>query len=112
ETLHPNAIDLRLDRLQRTLDRLGWQRPACPVITVAGTNGKGSCLALTARILREAGYRVGHCTSPHRLRYNERIVIDGNEVSDEALVGAFERIDAARGDDTLHFVEYDGRADV
>ena len=55
ETLHPNAIDLGLDRLQRTLDRLGWQRPACPVITVAGTNGKGSCVALTARIVREAG---------------------------------------------------------
>ena len=51
ETLHPNAIDLGLDRLQRTLDRLGWRRPACPVITVAGTNGKGSCVALTARIL-------------------------------------------------------------
>src|SRR6185369_17365054 len=106
ETLHPNAIDLGLDRLQRTLDRLGWQRPACPVITVAGTNGKGSCVALTARILREAGYRAGTFTSPHLLRYNERIVIDGNEVSDEALVGAFERIDAVRGDDILTFFEF------
>jgi dihydrofolate synthase/folylpolyglutamate synthase len=110
ETLHPNAIDLGLDRLQRTLDRLGWRRPACPVITVAGTNGKGSCVALTARILREAGYRVGTFTSPHLLRYNERIVIDGAEVSDDALVGVFERIDAARGADTLTFFEFNAAA--
>ncbi|HTN27554.1 MAG TPA: bifunctional tetrahydrofolate synthase/dihydrofolate synthase, partial [Burkholderiales bacterium] len=110
ETLHPNAIDLGLDRLQRTLDRLGWRRPACPVITVAGTNGKGSCVALTARILNEAGYRVGTFTSPHLLRYNERIVIDGIEVSDAALVAAFERIDAARGEDTLTFFEFNAAA--
>jgi dihydrofolate synthase / folylpolyglutamate synthase len=110
ETLHPNAIDLGLDRLQRTLDRLQWQRPACPVITVAGTNGKGSCVALTARILREAGFRVGTFTSPHLLRYNERIVIDGTEVTDEALVAAFERIDAARGEDTLTFFEFNAAA--
>src|SRR6188474_796276 len=106
ETLHPNAIDLGLDRLQRTLDRLAWQRPACPVITVAGTNGKGSCVALTACILREAGYRVGTFTSPHLLRYNERIVVDGVEVSDAALMSAFERIDAARGEETLTFFEF------
>jgi dihydrofolate synthase/folylpolyglutamate synthase len=110
ETLHPNAIDLGLDRLQRTLDRLKWQRPACPVITVAGTNGKGSCVALTARILNEAGHRVGTFTSPHLLRYNERIVIDGVEVPDEALVAAFERIDAARGEDTLTFFEFNAAA--
>jgi dihydrofolate synthase / folylpolyglutamate synthase len=110
ETLHPSAIDLGLDRLQRTLDRLGWQRPACPVITVAGTNGKGSCVALTARILTEAGYRVGTFTSPHLLRYNERIAIDGVEVSDAALIAVFERIDAARGDDTLTFFEFNAAA--
>ena len=80
EKLHPNAIDLGLERLQRTLDRLGWQRPACPVITVAGTNGKGSCVALTARILAEAGYRVGTFTSPHLLRYNERIAVNGDQI--------------------------------
>jgi dihydrofolate synthase/folylpolyglutamate synthase len=110
ETLHPNAIDLGLDRLQRTLDRLEWQRPACPVITVAGTNGKGSCVALTARILREAGYRIGTFTSPHLLRYNERIHVDGAEVSDETLMAAFERIDAARGEDTLTFFEFNAAA--
>jgi dihydrofolate synthase/folylpolyglutamate synthase len=110
ETLHPNAIDLGLDRLQRTLGRLGWQRPTCPVITVAGTNGKGSCVALTARILGEAGYLVGTFTSPHLLRYNERIAIDGVEVSDEALIAAFGRIDAARGEDTLTFFEFNAAA--
>jgi dihydrofolate synthase / folylpolyglutamate synthase len=110
EKLHPNAIDLGLERLQRTLTRLNWRRPACPVITVAGTNGKGSCVALMARILGEAGHRVGTFTSPHLLRYNERIAVGGVEVSDEALVDAFERIDAARGDDTLTFFEFNAAA--
>ena len=110
EPLHPNVIDLGLDRLQRTLERLEWQCPACPVVTVAGTNGKGSCVALTARILREAGYRIGTFTSPHLLRYNERIHIDGVEVSDETLMAAFERIDAARGADTLTFFEFNAAA--
>lgn len=106
ETLHPSAIDLGLDRMRRTLQRLDWRAPVCPVITVAGTNGKGSTVALTAQILRAAGYRVGTFTSPHLIRYNERIVIDGCEISDASLVAAFERIDAARGDDTLTFFEF------
>jgi dihydrofolate synthase/folylpolyglutamate synthase len=106
EKLHPSAIDLGLDRMRRTLARLGWQEPKCPVITVGGTNGKGSTVALISRILAEAGYRVGTFTSPHLLRYNERIVLDGREISDESLVAAFERIDAARGEDTLTFFEF------
>jgi dihydrofolate synthase/folylpolyglutamate synthase len=106
ETLHPSAIDLGLDRMHRTLQRLQWRQPSCPVITVAGTNGKGSTVALTAQILRAAGYRVGTFTSPHLIRYNERIIIDGREVSDASLVAAFERIDAARGTDTLTFFEF------
>ncbi|WP_116811574.1 bifunctional tetrahydrofolate synthase/dihydrofolate synthase [Steroidobacter cummioxidans] len=106
ETLHPSAIDLGLDRMRRTLQRLSWRQPACPVITVAGTNGKGSTVALTSQILRAAGYRVGTFTSPHLIRYNERIVIDGREVSDASLVAAFERIDAARDSDTLTFFEF------
>ena len=106
ETLHPSTIDLGLDRMRRTLQRLDWRQPACPVITVAGTNGKGSTVALTARILRAAGYRIGTFTSPHLIRYNERIVIDGREISDASLVAAFERIDAARGNDTLTFFEF------
>ncbi|MBL8267379.1 bifunctional tetrahydrofolate synthase/dihydrofolate synthase [Steroidobacter sp.] len=110
ETLHPSAIDLGLDRMHRTLQRLGWQQPKCPVITVAGTNGKGSTVALTSRILRAGGYRVGTFTSPHLIRYNERIVIDGREVSDASLIAAFERIDAARGEDTLTFFEFNSLA--
>ncbi len=106
ETLHPSAIDLGLDRMRRTLERLHWRQPTCPVITVAGTNGKGSTVALTSQILRAAGYRVGTFTSPHLIRYNERIVIDGREVSDASLVAAFERIDAARASDTLTFFEF------
>jgi dihydrofolate synthase/folylpolyglutamate synthase len=106
ETLHPNAIDLGLDRLRRTLDRLEWRRPACPVITVGGTNGKGSIVAMTSAILGAAGYRVGTFTSPHLLRYNERITIAGREVSDASLIAAFERIDDARGSDTLTFFEF------
>jgi dihydrofolate synthase / folylpolyglutamate synthase len=106
ETLHPSVIDLGLDRMHRTLQRLQWRQPSCPVITVAGTNGKGSTVALTSQILRAAGYRVGTFTSPHLIRYSERIVIDGREVSDASLVAAFERIDAARGADTLTFFEF------
>ncbi|HEY6643579.1 bifunctional tetrahydrofolate synthase/dihydrofolate synthase [Povalibacter sp.] len=110
QTLHPSAIDLGLARLNRTLARLGWQRPDCPVITVAGTNGKGSSVALLNRILGEAGCRVGTFTSPHLLRYNERIVIADREVSDASLVAAFERIDAARGEETLTFFEFNALA--
>ena len=106
ETLHPSTIDLGLERLERTLRRLNWQRPRCPVITIGGTNGKGSCVALLSRILGEAGYRIGTFTSPHLLRYNERIILDGREVSDASLLAAFERIDVARGADTLTFFEF------
>lgn len=110
ESLHPSAIDLGLARLSRTLARLGWRRPACPVITVGGTNGKGSSVALLNRILTEAGYRVGTFTSPHLLRYNERIAIADRPVSDASLIAAFERIDAARGADTLTFFEFNALA--
>lgn len=110
ETLHPSVIDLGLARLNRMLARLNWQRPACPVITVGGTNGKGSCVALLTRILMEAGYRVGTFTSPHLLRYNERITLDNVEISDASLVAAFERIDAARGEQTLTFFEFNALA--
>jgi dihydrofolate synthase / folylpolyglutamate synthase len=106
ETLHPRAIDLGLERLHRTLERLKWARPQCPVITVGGTNGKGSCVALLTRILAHAGYRIGAFTSPHLVRYNERIHIEGREISDASLMAAFERIDAARGEDTLTFFEF------
>ncbi|MGH8175961.1 MAG: bifunctional tetrahydrofolate synthase/dihydrofolate synthase [Steroidobacter sp.] len=106
ETLHPSAIDLGLDRLRRTLQRLDWRSPTCPVITIGGTNGKGSSTALISAILTAAGYRVGAFTSPHLIRYQERITIAGREVSDASLIAAFERIDAARRADTLTFFEF------
>ncbi|KAA6187013.1 bifunctional tetrahydrofolate synthase/dihydrofolate synthase [Thiohalocapsa marina] len=106
ETLHPDRIDLRLERVGQVWSRLGPARFPCPVITVGGTNGKGSCVAYLDAIYRAAGYRCGCYTSPHLLRYNERIRIDGAEVSDEAICEAFARIDAARGDSLLTYFEF------
>ncbi len=97
ESLHPSEIELGLERVRSVLQRLDHQQlPRPTVITVAGTNGKGSCVALLESIYRAAGYRVGCYTSPHLLRYNERIRISGEEVADATLCRAFERIDAAR----------------
>lgn len=106
EGLHPKAIDLGLDRVREVASRLGITRLGASVITVAGTNGKGSSLAMLDAIYREAGYRVGLYTSPHVHRYNERIQIDGEMVSDEALCEAFEAVDQARGDDSLSYFEF------
>ena len=108
ESLHPRGqagIELGLERVQKIKDALGI-RQQCPVITVAGTNGKGSVCAMLERILVSAGYRVGVYTSPHLLRYNERVRIDGREVSDEALMAAFARVEAARGDTKLTYFEF------
>jgi dihydrofolate synthase/folylpolyglutamate synthase len=110
QTLHPLAIDLGLDRVARALRGTGWQRGSIPVLTVGGTNGKGSCVAMLDAILREAGYRVGTFTSPHLVDYRERIRLDGRMVSEASLVAAFERVDAARGDDSLTFFEFNALA--
>ncbi len=110
EGLHPNAIDLGLDRLRLVMQRLQLSNPACPVMTVAGTKGKGSCVALLESILTQAGYRVGVFTSPHLRRYNERIHVAGAEVSDASLCAAFERIDQARGDISLTYFEFNALA--
>jgi dihydrofolate synthase/folylpolyglutamate synthase len=106
ETLHPSVIDLGLERVGRVADRLACRRPAPQVITVAGTNGKGSSVALLEAILRRAGYRVGAYTSPHLQRYNERIRIDGNLASDAGLCESFARIDSARGGESLTYFEF------
>ena len=106
EAAHPRAIDLGLERVTAVARRLGLQQPAATVITVAGTNGKGSTAAHTEALLLAAGASVGLFTSPHFIRYNERIRIQGEEVDDAALVRAFERIEAARGAETLTFFEY------
>ena len=104
ETAHPRPIELGLDRVEKVRAALGLSFNV-PVITVGGTNGKGSVCAFLEAILREAGYRVGLYTSPHIVRYNERVRIDGVEASDEALVAAFERVEAARGTTSLTYFE-------
>ncbi len=106
ETLHPSAIELGLERPGQVLAALGLTSPGHTVITVAGTNGKGSSVAMLEGILLAAGYRVGCYTSPHLLRYNERVRIDGEPVSDEALCESFERIDQARGETSLTYFEF------
>jgi len=106
ETLHPRKIDPGLERVARVAVRMALPRPAAAVVTVAGTNGKGSSIALLSAILGQAGYRIGWYTSPHLLRYNERIVIHGDPVDDATLCRAFQRVDDARGDDTLSYFEF------
>ena len=98
---HPDAIALGLDRVRTVAQRLGLTRPARHVVTVAGTNGKGSTVAFIEAIARAAGLRTGAYTSPHLLRYNERVRTEGVEATDEALVAAFERIEAARTTERL-----------
>jgi dihydrofolate synthase/folylpolyglutamate synthase len=97
ERTHPREIELGLDRIRAVWEAMGAPRPAPIVITVGGTNGKGSTVAFIEGMLRAAGYRVGCYTSPHLLRYNERVRIEGEDASDEALVASFERIETARG---------------
>ncbi|HEV2538106.1 MAG TPA: bifunctional tetrahydrofolate synthase/dihydrofolate synthase [Frateuria sp.] len=97
EHVNPRSIELGLERVRTVWQRMGAPAPAPCVVTVGGTNGKGSTVALLEATLRAAGRRVGCYTSPHLLRYNERVRIDGRDATDEALVGAFERIEAARG---------------
>ncbi|MGD2137175.1 MAG: bifunctional tetrahydrofolate synthase/dihydrofolate synthase [Gammaproteobacteria bacterium] len=106
ETLHPRKIDLGVERVARVARRMALPRPAPAVITVAGTNGKGSAIALLAAILGRSGYRTGCYTSPHLLRYNERIVIQGEPVNDTRLCRAFEQVDIARGSETLSYFEF------
>jgi dihydrofolate synthase / folylpolyglutamate synthase len=106
QSLHPQLIDLGLERAARVLARTGWRRPGCPVITVGGTNGKGSCVALLASMLRAGGYRTCSFTSPHLVDYRERIRVNGDPVSEVSLIAAFERIADALGQDSLTFFEF------
>jgi dihydrofolate synthase/folylpolyglutamate synthase len=107
---HPSAIDLTLSRVREVARRLDLLTPAYRVITVGGTNGKGSTVACLDAMLRAAGKHCGRFTSPHLARYNERICVDGVEADDASLIEAFERIDAARADITLTFFEYNALA--
>jgi dihydrofolate synthase / folylpolyglutamate synthase len=105
ERLHPKTIALGLERMRVVLDRLAVPE-FCPIFTVAGTNGKGSTCAMLEACLRAAGYRVGCYTSPHLVRYNERVRVDGRETDDASLVEAFREVEAARGDVPLTYFEF------
>jgi len=98
ESLHSSEIDMGLDRVREVAGRMGLLKPSARVVTVAGTNGKGSCVTSLQSLLNTSGYRIASYTSPHLLRYNERIRLDGKPASDALICAAFERIDQARKD--------------
>lgn len=110
ESVHPKSIDLDLVRVAQVADVLGLRPVPYAVITVGGTNGKGSTVAHLVALCAALGVRTGAFTSPHLLRYNERIRIDGREAHDAELIDAFERIESARGATTLTFFEYNALA--
>jgi dihydrofolate synthase/folylpolyglutamate synthase len=105
ERLHPKTIELGLERVRVVLDRLAIPK-FCPILTVGGTNGKGSTCAMLEACLLAAGYRVGCYTSPHLLRYNERVRVDGRALDDAPLAAAFAAVEEARGDTTLTYFEF------
>ena len=98
-------IEMGLERIRPIFERMDVA-PSCPVILVAGTNGKGSVCAYLDAILRSGGFHVARYTSPHLRRFNERVVVDGVETSDAQLVTAFDAVEAARGEMPLTFFEY------
>ncbi len=103
---HPASIAMGLERMRAVAEALRLGQPARRTIIVGGTNGKGSTVAFIEAIARAAGWKVGAYTSPHLLRYNERVRIDGVDVDDAGLVAAFEAVEAARGDTALTYFEY------
>ena len=103
---HPQQIAMGLERVREVAIRMRLGRAARHIVTVAGTNGKGSTVAFAEAIARAAGLRVGAFTSPHLLRYNERVRVCGDEAPDAPLVAAFERIEAARADIPLTYFEF------
>ena len=109
ERIHPKSIELGLERVAKVREALGGSSPAA-VFTVSGTNGKGSTCAMLEAILLAAGYKVGLYTSPHLLRYNERVRLDGVPVADARLCEAFEAVERARiekaGDIPLTYFEF------
>lgn len=106
ESLHPKSMDLGLERVAAVAANLSLLPVAPPVITVAGTNGKGSVVAVLEALLEGCGRTTGVYTSPHLLRFNERIRVAGAEVGDTEIIAAFEAIDAARGDTSLTYFEF------
>lgn len=106
ETLHPSEIELGLERLAPVYQRLALNFSGVTVITIAGTNGKGSCGAMLGAILHNTTHRVGTYSSPHLIRYNERISVDGEVIDDAALCSAFDVVDRARRDVSLTYFEF------
>ena len=105
ETLSPSEVNLGLDRTQGVLERLELTRPS-HVLLLAGTNGKGSSVAMAEALLRASGFRTGAYTSPHISQYNERIAVDGIVASDAEIIAAFERVEAARRGTELTYFEF------
>ncbi len=110
EQLHPRSIDLGLERVRQVADRMGLLPLPCRSVIVGGTNGKGSTSAMIAAIAQAHGLRVGLFTSPHLLRYQERIQVNGVEIAAADLVSDFEQIEAARGELSLTFFEFNALA--
>ena len=106
ESLNIKEIELGLNRVIQVAQNLGVEAVAEKTIMIAGTNGKGSCVAAMEVILRDLGYKVGSYTSPHILRFNERIKLDGAEIADEILCAAFLAVENARGDIKLTYFEF------
>ncbi|EOU2462254.1 bifunctional tetrahydrofolate synthase/dihydrofolate synthase [Vibrio navarrensis] len=104
--IHTSAIDLGLDRVQAVATKAQLTKPAPTVITVAGTNGKGSTCALMEAILLDAGYSVGVYSSPHLIRYNERVRVNGVDLADDKHCAAFDFIEKQRGEISLSFFEF------
>ena len=105
EALHPKSIAMGLERVDEVWQRLNLP-PAFPIITVAGTNGKGSTCAMLERIYHEAGYRVASYSSPHLVRYNERVRVACQEANDQALCDAFAAVEAGRQGTALTYFEF------
>jgi len=106
QNIHSSAIDLGLERVQLVADKANLTKPANKVITVAGTNGKGSTCAILEAILLDAGYSVGVYSSPHLIHYNERVRINGETLPDEEHTAAFDFVEQQRGETSLSFFEY------
>ena len=106
QTLHPQNIDFKLERIKSVYNKLNIPKIADKVIIVAGTNGKGSTVAILESILHENNFSVGSFTSPHIINYNERIRFNKTEVETSELIETFKIIDDIRGDTTLTYFEF------
>jgi dihydrofolate synthase/folylpolyglutamate synthase len=106
EQLYPDVIDLGLHRVDELLQALDLKHPGFSILTVGGTNGKGSSVSFAEAMLRAAGHKVGAYVSPHLLRYNERVRVDGVDASDQDFCESFQRIDDARGDLRVTYFEF------